>query len=173
MHSNFRSDISGCPGPPVQQAYNKSTTEQVEFVIIKNFCFVFPQKSMQKSIFAFSAKIIFESAIHKNDENFGDIGEIFFSFKGLVASCHSFSFYFTVSEHTYNIYIYNSSRTASCYLHRFRSVEGLLWGAEPRFKLGHALQRADTLLFVPSCTLAKIPRLLFCYILNQNHTKFV
>jgi hypothetical protein len=57
--------------------------------------------------------------------------------------------YFTLSEHTYNIYIYNSLRTASCNLHRFCSVEGLLWGAEPRFELGPALQQADALLFVP------------------------
>jgi hypothetical protein len=64
-----------------------------------------------------------------------------------------FLIYFTLSEHTYNIYIYNSSRTASCCLHRFRSVEGLLWGAEPRFELGPALQQADALLFVPRRTL--------------------
>jgi hypothetical protein len=32
------------------------------------------------------------------------------SFKRLVASCHSFLFYYlSLSEHTYNIYIYNSS----------------------------------------------------------------
>ncbi len=49
--------------------------------------------------------------------------------------------YFTLSEHTYNIYLYNSSRTTSCCLHRFRSVEGLLWGAEPRFELGPAFQQ--------------------------------
>jgi hypothetical protein len=40
----------------------------------------------------------------------------------------------------------------SC-LHRFRSVESLLWGAEPIFELGLALQLADALLFVPRCTL--------------------
>jgi hypothetical protein len=48
----------------------------------------------------------------------------FFVFKGypleikkrvLVASCHSFFIYFTLSEHSYNIYVYNSSRTASCF----------------------------------------------------------
>ncbi len=78
---------------------------------------------------------------------------LFLKVKGLVASCHSFFIYFTLSEHTYNIYIYNSSRTASCNLHRFRSVEGLLRGAEPRFELGPALQQADALLFVPRRTL--------------------
>jgi hypothetical protein len=64
-----------------------------------------------------------------------------------------FIYYLSLSEHTYNICIYNSSRTASCCLHRFRSVEGLLWGAEPRFKLGPALQQADALLIVPGRTL--------------------
>ncbi len=86
----------------------------------------------------------------------------FFFFKGLVASCHSFFFYFTLSEHTYNIYIYNSSRTRSCCLHRFRSLEGLLWGAEPRFELGPALQQADVLLFVPRRTLIYVCSFLSC-----------
>ncbi len=75
--------------------------------------------------------------------------------KGLVASCHSFFIYFTLSEHTYNIYICNSMRTASSFLHRFRSVEGLLWGAEPRFELGPALQQADALQFAPRRTLLR------------------
>jgi hypothetical protein len=43
--------------------------------------------------------------------------------------------YFTLSEHTYNIYIYNSSRTASCNLHRFRSVEGLLYDRNTYFTI--------------------------------------
>ncbi len=68
-----------------------------------------------------------------------------------------FIYYLSLSEHTYNIYIYNSSRTASCCLHSFRSVEGLLWGAEPRFELGPALQQADALLIVPRRTLI-VPR---------------
>ncbi len=55
--------------------------------------------------------------------------------------------FFTLSERTYNVYIQNSSKNASCCcLHRFRSVEGVLWGAEPRFELGPALQQADGLL---------------------------
>ncbi len=33
--------------------------------------------------------------------------------------------------------------------HCFRSVEGLLWGAEPRFELGPAIQQADELLSEP------------------------
>jgi hypothetical protein len=32
----------------------------------------------------------------------------------------------------------------SLYPHSFRSVEGLLWGAEPRFELGPAIEQADT-----------------------------
>jgi hypothetical protein len=63
-------------------------------------------------------------------------------------------FFFILGEHTYTIYIYNSLRTASCCcLHRFRSVENILWGAEPRFELGPALQQADALLIVPRRTL--------------------
>jgi hypothetical protein len=80
-----------------------------------------------------------------------------------------FSLFYTLSEHTYNIYMYNSSITASYCLHRFFSVEGLLWGAEPRFELGPALQQAVALLFVPRRTLCsflvliKNPRFLhFC-----------
>jgi hypothetical protein len=77
-----------------------------------------------------------------------------------------FFIYFTLSEHTYNIYIYNSSRTASCCLHRFRSVEGLLWGAEPRYELGPALQQADALLFVPDRSLRK--RFYACWACAKN-----
>jgi hypothetical protein len=37
--------------------------------------------------------------------------------------------------------------------HGFRSVGGLLWGTEPRFELGPALQQADVLLSEPRRTL--------------------
>ena len=70
-------------------------------------------------------------------------------------------FYLFYSEHTYNIYICNSMRTAASCLHRFRSVEGLLWGAEPRFELRPALQQADALLFAPRRTLFAPRRTLF------------
>ncbi len=70
--------------------------------------------------------------------------------------------YFTLREHTYNIYICNSLRTASSCLYRFRSVEGLLWGAEPRFKLRPALQQADALRFAPRRT-TRTPTLANCY----------
>ncbi len=63
--------------------------------------------------------------------------------------------YFTLIEHTYNLYIYNSSSAVSCFPHSFRSVEGLLWGAEPRFELGPALQQADVLLSEPCRTLTE------------------
>jgi hypothetical protein len=56
-------------------------------------------------------------------------------------------------QYRYHSYICNSSSTASCYLHRFCSVEGLLWGLEPRFELGPVLQQSDALLFVPRRTL--------------------
>jgi hypothetical protein len=39
-------------------------------------------------------------------------------------------------------YIYYSS-SIPCGPHAFRSVEGLLWGAEPRFELWPALLKAD------------------------------
>ncbi len=48
----------------------------------------------------------------------------------------------------------------SCYLHCFRSVEGLLWGAEPRFELGPAVQQADALLSEPRRTLTEPRRTL-------------
>ncbi len=37
--------------------------------------------------------------------------------------------------------------------HCFRSVQGLVWGAEPRFEFGPALQQADALLSEPRRTL--------------------
>ncbi len=55
-------------------------------------------------------------------------------------------------QYLYIPYIYNSSRTASCCLNRFHSVEGLLWGAEPRIELRPALQQVDALWFVPRRT---------------------
>ncbi len=45
----------------------------------------------------------------------------------------------------------------SCYPHCFRSVKSLLWGAEPRFELGPALQQADALLSEPGRTLWAMP----------------
>ncbi len=60
---------------------------------------------------------------------------------------------FTLFEQRYNIDIYYSSSTVpSCCPHGFRSVKGLLWGAEPRFELGPALQQGDALLFEPRRT---------------------
>jgi hypothetical protein len=41
----------------------------------------------------------------------------------------------------------------SCCPQGFRSVEGLLWGAEPRFELGPPIQHADALLSESSRTL--------------------
>ncbi len=45
----------------------------------------------------------------------------------------------------------------SCYLHCLRLVEGLLWGAEPRFELGPAVQQADAQLSKPRRTLRLAP----------------
>jgi hypothetical protein len=39
--------------------------------------------------------------------------------------------------------MYTTRRVTSCCPHGFRSVEGLLWGAEPRFELWPAFQQAD------------------------------
>ncbi len=61
-----------------------------------------------------------------------------------------FLFIFTLFEQTYNGYIYGTTRRVpSCCPHGFRSVEGLLWGAEPKFELGPAVQQADALLSEP------------------------
>jgi hypothetical protein len=51
------------------------------------------------------------------------------------------------SRHT--MFIYPTPRIPSCCPHGYRSVEGLLWGAEPRLELGPALQQADALLYEP------------------------
>ncbi len=52
----------------------------------------------------------------------------------------------------------------SCCPHGFRSVEGLLWGAEPRYELGPALQQADAILFEPRRTLyISVPRRTLSY----------
>jgi hypothetical protein len=60
-------------------------------------------------------------------------------------------FIFTLIEQTYNVYTYSTTcRVPSCCPHGFRSVEGLLWGAEPRFELG------PTILSKPRRTLNKI-----------------
>ena len=63
-------------------------------------------------------------------------------------------------------------RTATSCLHRFRSAEGLLWGAEPRFELGPALQQADALQFAPRRTLNFKPQImtqpLVCMYLRLN-----
>jgi hypothetical protein len=44
---------------------------------------------------------------------------------------------------------YTTRRVPSYFPHGFRSVEGLLWGAEPRFELGPALQQGEALQFKP------------------------
>ena len=48
----------------------------------------------------------------------------------------------------------------SCCPHCIRSVEGLLWGAEPRFELGPAVQQANALQSEPHCTLSEPHRTL-------------
>ncbi len=49
--------------------------------------------------------------------------------------------------------MYYSWSTTLVVLIAFRSVEGLLWGAEPRFELGPAVQQAGALLSEPHRTL--------------------
>ncbi len=73
-------------------------------------------------------------------------------FKGLVACCHSF-YYFTLIKHTYIILLILFVEYHSWSPHCFRSVEGLLWGAEQGFELGPAIQQADALLSEPRRTL--------------------
>jgi hypothetical protein len=64
-----------------------------------------------------------------------------------------FLFVFTLTEHTYNIlYIILVVATLDLLI-AFRSVESLLWGAEPRFELGPAILQADSLLSEPRRTL--------------------
>jgi hypothetical protein len=76
--------------------------------------------------------------------------------KGLVASCHSFYlFYINRADIQFFKYIL-LVEYHSCYPRSFRSVEGLLWGAEPRFELGPAVQQAGVLLSEPRCTLTEL-----------------
>ncbi len=51
----------------------------------------------------------------------------------------------------YTVYYSSSTLLLSSWLPL--GVEGLLWGAEPRFELGPALQQADALLYEPRRTL--------------------
>ncbi len=74
-------------------------------------------------------------------------------FKVLVARCHSFYlFLHNLSRHTIS-YIYYSLSTTLVLLIAIRSVESLLWGAEPRFEPGPAVQQAGALLSEPHRTL--------------------
>jgi hypothetical protein len=75
-------------------------------------------------------------------------------YKGLVACCHSFYFiYFYINRVDIQcLYIYTTRRVPYCCPRGFRSVEGLLWGAESRFELWPALQQADALLYEPRRT---------------------
>ncbi len=59
----------------------------------------------------------------------------------------------------------------SCFPHCFRSVDGLLWGAEPRFELGPSLQQADALLSEPRRTLRATPHPSFLALLVPNYFK--
>jgi hypothetical protein len=63
-----------------------------------------------------------------------------------------FLFIFTLIEQTYNILYILLVSTTLVVLIAFRSVEGLLWGAEPRFELGPAVQQAGALLSEPHRT---------------------
>jgi hypothetical protein len=55
--------------------------------------------------------------------------------KDVVAYCHFYLFIFTLIKYTYNVYKYSTTRRVpSCCPHGFRSLEGHLWGAEPRFE---------------------------------------
>ncbi len=68
-----------------------------------------------------------------------------------------FLFIFTLTEHIYNILSIILVECHSLSPHCFRSVEGLLWGAEPRFELGPAIQQADALLSEARRTLKASP----------------
>jgi hypothetical protein len=49
--------------------------------------------------------------------------------------------YFYINRVDIQCFIYTTPRVPSCCPHGFRSAEGLLWGAEPRFELGPAVQQ--------------------------------
>ncbi len=74
-----------------------------------------------------------------------------FFFKGLVAHFHSFYLFYINQADIQDLYIL-LVEYHSCFPHCIRSVEGLLWGVEPRFELGPAVQQADALLSEPRRT---------------------
>ncbi len=53
-----------------------------------------------------------------------------------------------------NFYIIEKTYSIYTYILFVGSVEGLLWGAEPRFELVHALQQADAILSESGRTLS-------------------
>ncbi len=61
-------------------------------------------------------------------------------------------------------FVYISRRVPLLFSSYFRSVEGLLWGAGPRFEIGPALQQADALLSEP-CRILNCWRLIDKYLL--------
>ncbi len=66
--------------------------------------------------------------------------------------------YFYMNRADIQYFIYTTRRsTTLVVLIAFRSVEGLLWGAEPRFEPGPAVQQAGALLSEPHRTLGATP----------------
>ncbi len=77
---------------------------------------------------------------------------VFLRFGGTMPLFLFIYFYINRADIQY-FFIYTTGRVPSCYPHCFCSVEGLLWGPEPRFELGPAVQQADALLSEPRRTL--------------------
>jgi hypothetical protein len=75
----------------------------------------------------------------------------YFFHMAMCSQWNVFFLYFTLSEHTYNIYICNSSRTASCCLHRFSLSIGHPLGcrAEIRTRACHTASRRATICATP------------------------
>jgi hypothetical protein len=84
--------------------------------------------------------------------------QIYFFFFKVWGHAATLFIYFYIYRAYIQYFIYYSYSTTLDVLTAFRSVEGLLWGAEPRFELGPAVQQADELLSVPCCTLVQIQK---------------
>jgi hypothetical protein len=117
--------------------------------IIGSFTFLQNVRNDPFSVYAFNSG--------QSHSEFVNMGSEKLRFGGMLPF---FLFIFAFTEHTYNILYIILVEYHSWSLHCFRSVEGLLWGAEPRFELGPAKQQADALLSETRRTLTETRRTL-------------
>ncbi len=96
-------------------------------------------------------------------------------FKGLVARCHSFVYFYNFRSyaHSFNKFVHHigshSLNSTLVFFIAVRSVEGpLSWGAEPRIELETAVQQPDALPYVLRGTLLSYAAPFCIYFLKYN-----